>query len=118
MTYTFEFQDEGIWWPANQAGQVYIGMLTTAAEYAKRPTGLTDELGSGDLWKIDPVEFPELVAELLRLYAENKHWMLHVMLTGVLAVSIDLLDRVGAAPQPHTDQEQNALAELRALMTD
>ncbi|XVV15328.1 DUF6086 family protein [Actinoplanes sp. CA-131856] len=118
MTYTFEFQDEGIWWPANQAGQVYIGMIATAAEFAGRPTGLTDELGTGDFWKIDPVEFPELVAELLRLYAENKHWMLHVMLTGVLAVSIDLLDRAGVPLEPRTEREQDALAELHELLSD
>ncbi|SNY64093.1 alpha/beta hydrolase fold [Paractinoplanes atraurantiacus] len=118
MTYIFEFRDEAIWHPANQAGQVYLGMIATAAELVGRPDGLTDKFGSGDTWVMDPVEFPELIAELLRFHAENKHWMLHLMISGVLAVSVELLDRAGVPAEPRTESERESLDELRAQLSD
>ncbi|MEU8814726.1 DUF6086 family protein [Actinoplanes sp. NPDC048796] len=116
MTYIFEFEHQTIWSPANRVAALYLDMLEATADMLKKPTGLTESMGSGDSYAIDPVAFPEFVAAMLRYFVDHRHPQMRLLLGSVPAVSIGVLDRAEIVIEPRDEGEREALDELRAFM--
>jgi hypothetical protein len=113
MSYIFEVADEWVWSPANQVGQLYVGMAGAAAAVLRVPTGLSTD--SGDTYEVDVPVFGTFVGGMLSLRASSGHMYLRMMLDGVLPLSVAILYRAGQVLTPATHAERELLAQIRAM---
>jgi hypothetical protein len=111
VSYTVELDGESVWEPANQVGELYIGMVGTVAEMLGVPAGLTEL--SGDWYSIDRIVYPAMVRDMLRAFARSGHWEFRLLVGSVLAVSIGILDRGKIPIAGETEDERKALVQLR-----
>lgn len=113
MSYTFEVGDETAWSPAERVGKLYVGMAKAAADVLKLPTGLDTD--SGDLYEIDVPVFGAFVSGMLALRAASGHMYLHMLLDGILPVSVAMLYRAGGSLTPATPDERALVERIRAM---
>jgi hypothetical protein len=113
MSYIFEVADEWVWSPANRVGQLYVGMAEAAAAVLRLPTGLTTD--SGDIYEVDVLAFGAFAGAMLALRASSSHMYLHMLLDGVLPLSVAMLYRAGGSLTPATADESELLDRIRAM---
>jgi hypothetical protein len=113
MTYSFDVDDDTVWSPYNQLGELYVGMLGAVANVLKLPTGL--ETDGGEFYDIDLPAFGILVGGMLVLRAGSDHLYLKMLLDGILPLSVAMLYSGGGALTPATSRERDLLAEIRAM---
>ncbi|MEV6393296.1 DUF6086 family protein [Streptomyces sp. NPDC051907] len=113
MSHVFECDDETVWDPSNQVGELYLRMLRAAAEVFDTPTGLTSL--SGDHHVIDRAEYGRMVHALLAVRGESGHVYLRRMLDGVLPICIAVYECIGGVVTPSTEDEQKYMTEVRTM---
>ncbi|MFI6171675.1 DUF6086 family protein [Nocardia sp. NPDC051052] len=107
MSYVFEIDNETVWSPALRVGDLYVRMLQDVGSVLGAPTGLSSV--ASDLWKIDIDAFETLVRLMYETYFDSSHQVFHVLIEGVLASSIVILERGGKNISPATDRERELL---------
>ncbi|MDF3293276.1 DUF6086 family protein [Streptomyces silvisoli] len=113
MSYTFEIDDEIVWGPANQVGNLYVGMINAVASTLKLPTGL--EPNGDDLYSVDPVVFGTLVKQMLAMYTSSSHPYMHMLLDGVLPISLAMLERCGGKITIETAEQAEYFSRYREM---
>ncbi|MFC0115956.1 DUF6086 family protein [Kibdelosporangium aridum] len=103
MSYVFDVDDETVWSPALQIGDLYVRFLQEIADMLKLPTGLV-EIAS-DMYEIDLDSYETLVKAIFEMNFSSGHPVLRGLLEAVLAPSVVVLDRAGR-PLTATSQEQ------------
>ncbi|WP_107654152.1 DUF6086 family protein [Nocardia suismassiliense] len=105
MSYIFDIGDETVWSPSLRVGDLYVRMLHDVASVLGVPAGLNAV--SSDMWDIDIEAFEKLVKLMYETYFSSGHQVFKILLEGVLAPSIVLLERGGKKIRPDTDQERD-----------
>ncbi|MEV6560993.1 DUF6086 family protein [Nocardia sp. NPDC051756] len=113
MGYVFVIDDETIWSPSLRVGDLYVRMLQDVGSVLAVPTGLS--AAASDLWNIDIDAFETLVKLMYETYFGTGHQVFKVLIEGVLAPSVVILERGGKKISPATDQEREFLDGAFAL---
>lgn len=104
MSYVFDINDETVWSPSLRVGDLYVRMLQDVGSVLGAPTGLTAI--SSDMWDIDIDAFEKLVKLMHEAYFASGHQVFKILIEGVLAPSIVILERGGRGIRPDTDLER------------
>ncbi|CAM4430648.1 DUF6086 domain-containing protein [Nocardia ninae] len=104
MSYVFDIDDETVWSPSLRVGDLYVRMLQDVGSVLGVPTGLSAI--SSDMWDIDIDAFENLVKTMYETYFSTGNSVLKVLIEGVLAPSIVLLERGGKEIHSRTGQER------------
>ncbi|MFI6216270.1 DUF6086 family protein [Nocardia brasiliensis] len=104
MSYVFEIGGETVWSPSLPVGDLYVRMLGEVASVLEVPAGLSAV--ASDMWSIDIAVFGELVNSMHEMYFGSSHQVLRVLIGGVLAPSLVILERGALGIPPHTEEER------------
>lgn len=113
MSYVFDVDDDTVWSPSLQVGELYVRFLRETAEQLGLPTGLTAV--ADDMYDIDVDAFEHLVRKLAEVYFASAHPVLRGLVDGVLAPSVVVLERAGRPLTAQSDEEQEFLDRARSL---
>jgi uncharacterized protein DUF6086 len=113
VSYVFDIDDDTVWSPSLQVGDLYVRFLGQLAEMLGLPTGLV--ANASDMYDIDIDPFENLVKRLFEVYFSSGHPVLRGMIGSVLAPSVVILDRGGRPLVAATAEQQEYIDESRGL---
>ncbi|QBS42928.1 DUF6086 family protein [Nocardia sp. CS682] len=104
MSYVFDIDGETVWSPSLRVGDLYVRMLEDVGIVLGVPTGLNPV--SSDMWDVDIDAFEKLVKLMFETYISTGHQVFKILVEGVLAPSIVLLERGGKEIFADTDEQR------------
>ncbi|MFG1794441.1 DUF6086 family protein [Nocardia sp. NPDC049149] len=113
MSYIFDINDETVWSPSLRVGDLYVRMLKDVGTVLGAETGLSAV--SSDMWDIDIDAFGDLVSLMHKTYFGSGNQLFRLLIEGVLAPSIVILERGGKKIHPETTEEREFHDRAHAL---
>ncbi|MEV4090649.1 DUF6086 family protein [Streptosporangium saharense] len=104
MSYLSEVGEETVWSPALRVGKACLSLLRSISELLGQPSGVVEI--SGDMCAIDVVAFETLTRRMFQEYFVSSHMVYREPMSGILAVSVVMLERSGRVLVP--GGEENA----------
>jgi hypothetical protein len=90
-----------LWNPSNGVARLFVRSAEAMVEFAGCEVGMVDT--GWDSYEVDPVAFGAFVEALAHGYLRSNHPVLRVLLEGLLATALVLIDRAGGTVAAMTE---------------
>ncbi|MEU1827136.1 MULTISPECIES: DUF6086 family protein [Streptomyces] len=112
MSCYFQLAEEDVWNPSNSVAQIFLGQADVLSRSLGEQTGLGPIIE--DECEIDFSQFVRFTNSLVKSYQDSNNRSFRSLLSGVIAVSLVLIERGGGAVESITPEYAEMWAELRA----